>query len=82
MQDDYGQIRDSYSVSAGLDYPGVGPELAYWKESGRATFSTTTDAEALVGFYTLAQTEGIISGLESAHAIWGGMKVTSSIKEN
>ncbi|KAK5312295.1 hypothetical protein LTR93_011384 [Exophiala xenobiotica] len=77
MQDDHGQIKTSSTIAAGLDYPGVGPELACWKDCGRAHFITATDEDALVGLHTLAQTEGIIPSLEASHAIWGGMKVAS-----
>ena len=69
MQDDDGQTCPVHSVSAGLDYPGVGPEHSYWKESGRASYTSVTDAEALEAFDRLARTEGIICALESAHAM-------------
>ncbi|HKW78476.1 MAG TPA: tryptophan synthase subunit beta [Candidatus Limnocylindria bacterium] len=69
LQDDDGQIRETHSVSAGLDYPGVGPEHAYLAESGRATYVSRTDDEALDGFRLLSRTEGIIPALEPAHAI-------------
>jgi tryptophan synthase beta chain len=64
-----GQIAHAHSISAGLDYPGVGPEHAAWKESGRATYVSRTDAEALAGLERLARTEGILCALETAHAI-------------
>jgi tryptophan synthase beta chain len=67
--DDGGQISAAHSISAGLDYPGVGPEHAYWKDSGRARYLTRTDAEALDGFQLLARTEGILPALETAHAV-------------
>ena len=70
------------SIAAGLDYPGVGPELAWWKDSGRATFITATNDEALTGFQTMAHAEGIVPDLESSHAIWGGMKVARTMKED
>ncbi|NPB05123.1 MAG: tryptophan synthase subunit beta [Aquificae bacterium] len=69
LQDGEGQIRPTHSISAGLDYPGVGPEHAWLKESGRAVYTAATDEEALEGFKLLAKTEGIIPALESAHAI-------------
>jgi tryptophan synthase beta subunit len=69
LQDDDGQIRETHSVSAGLDYPGVGPEHAYLAETGRATYVSRDDEEALEGFALLARTEGIIPALEPAHAI-------------
>ncbi len=69
LQDEDGQTADVHSVSAGLDYPGVGPEHAYWKDSKRVEYTTVTDEEALEAFEMLARTEGIIPALESAHAI-------------
>jgi len=69
LQDDDGQTADVHSVSAGLDYPGVGPEHAYWKDSGRVEYVTITDAEALDAFELLAKLEGILPALETAHAI-------------
>jgi tryptophan synthase beta chain len=69
LQDGHGQVAPAHSVSAGLDYPGVGPEHAFLKDSGRATYTSVTDAEALDAFQRLARLEGIIPALESAHAI-------------
>ena len=69
LQDEFGQIIEAHSISAGLDYPGVGPELAYLKDTGRATFDGVTDDEALEALQLLCRTEGIIPALESAHAI-------------
>lgn len=69
LQDEDGQIKLAHSISAGLDYPGVGPEHAYLKETGRVTYTTATDAEALAAFELLSKTEGILPALESAHAI-------------
>jgi tryptophan synthase beta chain len=69
LQDDDGQTADVHSVSAGLDYPGVGPEHAYWKDNGRAKYVSITDAEALSAFQELAQLEGILPALETAHAL-------------
>src|SRR5258706_16212865 len=69
LQDDNGQVHPAHSISAGLDYPGVGPEHSFLKESGRATYVAVTDAEALEGFRTLSRLEGIIPALESAHAV-------------
>jgi tryptophan synthase beta chain len=68
LQDDDGQTADVHSVSAGLDYPGVGPEHAYWKDSGRVQYASITDDQALAAFQKLAQLEGILPALESAHA--------------
>jgi tryptophan synthase beta chain len=69
MEDPDGQIIETHSVSAGLDYPGVGPEHAWLKDSGRAQYVAITDAEALAAFHTLTRTEGIIPALESSHAL-------------
>jgi tryptophan synthase beta chain len=69
LQDDEGQTADVHSVSAGLDYPGVGPEHSYWKDTGRVQYVSVTDAEALEAFELLARCEGILPALESAHAI-------------
>lgn len=80
LQDDDGQVHDTHSVSAGLDYPGVGPELAFWKATGRADFIACTDAQALVGFRLLSQLEGIIPALESSHAIWGAVELAKTMK--
>ena len=79
LQDPNGQICDTHSVSAGLDYPGVGPELSAWKDSGRATFIAVTDADALVGFRLLSQLEGIIPALESSHAVYGVVDLARSM---
>jgi len=69
MEDADGQIIETHSVSAGLDYPGVGPEHAWLKDSGRAHYDAITDTEALAAFHTLTRTEGIIPALESSHAL-------------
>jgi tryptophan synthase beta chain len=69
LQDDWGQIRETHSVAAGLDYPGVGPELSYLHDRGRVRFVSATDREAMEGIKLLAEVEGIIPALESAHAI-------------
>jgi tryptophan synthase beta chain len=69
LQDETGQIRNAHSISAGLDYPGVGPEHAWLRDSGRATYVTVTDDEAVEALRLLTETEGIIPALESAHAI-------------
>ncbi|KAH0607726.1 uncharacterized protein H6S33_002760 [Morchella sextelata] len=81
LQNLEGQIDETHSVSAGLDYPGVGPELASWKDSGRAKFIAATDAEAFMGFRKLSELEGIIPALESAHAIFGGMELAKTMKQ-
>jgi tryptophan synthase beta chain len=69
LQDDDGQVHPAHSISAGLDYPGVGPEHAFLKDSGRASYVAVTDDEALEGFAMLSRLEGIIPALETAHAI-------------
>ena len=74
-----GQIADAHSISAGLDYPGVGPEHAYWKESGRVTYLARTDDEALVALARLARTEGILCALETAHAVAALDEVVGSV---
>jgi tryptophan synthase beta chain len=79
LQDADGQIAEAHSISAGLDYPGVGPELAYLKDSGRLTLMQATDVEALDAFQWLSRTEGIIPALESAHAISAARKVAKGL---
>jgi tryptophan synthase beta chain len=69
LQDAAGQVHPAHSISAGLDYPGVGPEHSYLKETGRATYVAVTDADALTGFQLLSRLEGIIPALETAHAV-------------
>ena len=75
LQDEDGQTAESYSISAGLDYPGVGPEHALLKDIGRATYESVTDAEAMDAFALLCRTEGIIPAIESAHAIAGALRL-------
>jgi len=75
LQDEDGQIKLAHSISAGLDYPGVGPEHSYLKESGRVVYEAVTDAEALAAFSLLARTEGILPALESAHALAQAVKI-------
>jgi tryptophan synthase beta chain len=79
LSDDDGQICPAHSVSAGLDYPGVGPEHAWLRDSGRATYASATDAEALDAFQYLSRSEGIIPALESAHAIAHTRKLAPSL---
>jgi tryptophan synthase beta chain len=78
LQDDDGQTIESHSISAGLDYPGVGPEHAWLKEIGRATYESVTDAEAMDAFALLSKTEGIIPAIESAHALAGAFRLAQS----
>ncbi len=79
LQDSDGQIRETHSISAGLDYPGVGPEHSYLKDSGRASYVAVDDKEALDGFQLLCQTEGIIPALESAHAVFYAARLAGSL---
>jgi tryptophan synthase beta chain len=82
LEDKYGQIKPTHSISAGLDYPGVGPEHAFYKKSGRASYVVIDDQEALEGFKLLSTTEGIIPALESAHAIAYLGKLSKKIKKD
>jgi tryptophan synthase beta chain len=79
LQNDEGQIAVAHSISAGLDYPGVGPEHAYYRDLGRFEFTSVTDEEALEGFQTLARTEGIMPALESSHAIAYAVRVAKQM---
>ncbi|MDI6756005.1 MAG: tryptophan synthase subunit beta [Thermodesulfobacteriota bacterium] len=79
LQDDSGNIMETHSVSAGLDYPGVGPEHAFWKEIRRAEYATVTDEEAMAAFHLLSKTEGILPALESAHALAYAGKIAPSL---
>ncbi|MCA2247252.1 tryptophan synthase subunit beta [Mycobacterium intracellulare] len=79
LQDEDGQTIESHSISAGLDYPGVGPEHAWLRESGRADYRPITDSEAMEAFRTLCRTEGIIPAIESAHAVAGALKVAPEL---
>jgi tryptophan synthase len=81
LQDKHGQITETHSVSAGLDYPGVGPELSSWKDNERAKFVAATDAEAFLGFKLMSQLEGIIPALETAHGIFGAIELAKTMKK-
>ena len=81
-QDEYGQIAPVYSISAGLDYPGVGPEHAYLYDTGRAEYVAITDDEAVDAFEFLSRTEGIIPAIESAHAIAYAMKLAPAMDKD
>jgi tryptophan synthase beta chain len=81
LQDDDGQITPAHSISAGLDYPGVGPEHSYLKQTGRVTYEAVTDQEALEAFQLLAQLEGIIPALECAHALAYLLKLSPSLSQ-
>jgi tryptophan synthase beta chain len=80
LQDDNGQITETHSISAGLDYPGVGPEHAFLKDIGRAEYVGITDGEALDAFHYLCRTEGIIPALESSHAMAYAMKLAKTMR--
>ncbi len=82
MEDANGQIRETHSISAGLDYPGVGPEHAWLKDSGRATYVAVTDDEALAAFHGLTRTEGIIPALESSHALAQAAKLAPTLRKD
>jgi len=82
LQDDAGQVQEAFSISAGLDYPGVGPEHSYLHETKRVNYETITDEEALEGFKLLSKTEGIIPALESAHAIAYAAKLAKEMNSD
>jgi len=82
LQDEAGQIRPTHSISAGLDYPGVGPEHSFYKESGRAQYLAVTDREALEGFRLLSETEGIIPALEPAHALYHAARLAAELPQD
>ena len=79
LQDEDGQITETHSISAGLDYPGVGPEHSYYKSTGRATYVAVDDKDTMEAFQLLCQTEGIIPALEPAHAISYACKMASTL---
>ena len=80
LQDQHGQVHETHSISAGLDYPGVGPEHSYLKDSGRAQYLAVTDSQALEGFHLLCRTEGIIPALESSHAIYHACQLAQQMR--
>lgn len=82
LQDAHGQVVETHSISAGLDYPGVGPEHSFLKDSDRAKYVSVTDDEALDGFHLLCRTEGIIPALESSHAIYHATKVAAGLPQD
>jgi tryptophan synthase beta chain len=82
LQDEKGEPLPVYSVAAGLDYPGVGPEHSYYKESGRGDYVSVTDDEALEAFFTLSKTEGIIPAIESSHAVAYAMKLAPTLSKD
>ncbi|KAG8763095.1 tryptophan synthetase [Ceratobasidium sp. 423] len=82
LQSESGQIIETHSISAGLDYPGVGPEHAWLKDSGRAEYIVATDEDALRGFRMCTQLEGIIPALESSHAVWGAVQIAKTLPKD
>ncbi len=82
LQDAWGQVMETHSISAGLDYPGVGPEHSWLKDSGRVEYMAVDDAQALEGLQLLCQTEGIIPALESAHAIYQGARLAAEMPQD
>jgi tryptophan synthase beta chain len=81
LQDEDGQVLPTHSISAGLDYAGISPELAYYRDRGRIEFAAISDAEALAGFQTLCREEGILPALESAHAVALGLKIAVGLPQ-
>jgi tryptophan synthase beta chain len=79
MQDEWGQTISSHSISAGLDYPGVGPEHAWLHDTGRAIYEPVNDAEAMTAFSLLSRTEGIIPAIETAHGLAGAMRLGAEL---
>ena len=79
LQDEHGQVQETHSISAGLDYPGVGPEHSYLKDTGRAEYREVNDANALDAFHLLCHTEGIIPALESSHAVYGAVELAKTL---
>ena len=82
LQDQYGQVTEAHSISAGLDYPGVGPEHAYFRDMGIAEYVAVTDAQALEGMKLLSRTEGIIPALESSHAVYQAAEIARSMSKD
>ena len=82
LQNEYGQIAPVYSISAGLDYPGIGPEHAYLNSIGRAQYVDITDEEAVCAFEYLSRTEGIIPAIESSHAVAAALKIAPTMDKD
>ena len=82
LQDEHGQVKETHSISAGLDYPGVGPEHSYLKDIGRAEYVSVTDSQALEGFHILSSKEGIIPALEPSHALYYVTQLSSSLSKD
>ena len=81
-QDEYGQIAPVYSISAGLDYPGIGPEHAHLHEIGRAEYMSITDEQAVKAFEYLSKTEGVIPAIESSHAVAAAMEIVPTMSKD
>ena len=82
LQDEHGEVQETQSISAGLDYPGVGPEHSYLKDTGRAEYRDVNDANALEAFHLLCHTEGIIPALESSHAVYGAVELAKTLSSD
>jgi tryptophan synthase beta chain len=82
LEDEHGQIKETHSIAPGLDYPGVGPEHSFYKDSGRATYVAVTDAQALEGFKLISETEGIIPALEPSHAIYYAAQMAKGLPKD
>ena len=82
LQDEHGQVSTTHSVSAGLDYPGVGPEHSWLKDTSRASYTSVTDTDALKGFEMLCRTEGIIPALESSHAVFHATQMAKDLSSD
>jgi len=82
LEDEHGQIKETHSIAAGLDYPGVGPEHSFYKDSGRAEYVAVTDDQALEGFQLLCRTEGIIPALESSHAVYYAARLAAGLPKD
>lgn len=82
LQDEHGQTAPVHSCSAGLDYPGVGPEHSYWKDAGRVTYAVADDRQALDAFTLLARMEGIIPALETAHAVAHAVRLAGTMNDD
>jgi len=82
LQDDHGQVATTHSISAGLDYPSIGPEHAYLHDAGRVEYVSVSDSEALEAFQLLSKLEGIIPALESSHAVAHAIKVAREMKRD
>ena len=82
LQDEHGQVQETHSISAGVDYPGVGPEPSYLKDTGRAEYRDVNDANALEAFHLLCHTEGIIPALESSHAVYGAVELAKTLSSD